>query len=120
MYWVEVSAVGHCGFYICATWSSSSSLLTADLQTPDLGEHVEAVLVCVLLLAKLQYSSVRSEQKSEKLQKTAQTQTGVVSRLCGRWKQHKLKDKTGAALRNGEERLLFPQSFDETDTSFYR
>lgn len=43
MYGAEIAAVGHCGFSICATWSSSS-LLTADLQTPDLGEHVGAVL----------------------------------------------------------------------------
>lgn len=74
MYGAEISAVGHCGFYICAIWSSSS-LLTADLQTPDLGEHVGAVLVSVLLLAKLQYSSVRNAQKSEKLQKKNSTDT---------------------------------------------
>ena len=61
--------------------------------------------VSLFLLAKWQYSSVRGAQKSVKLQKTAPTQTGVASRLCGRWKQHELKDKTGAALRSGERKV---------------
>lgn len=100
-------------------------LIPAHSGPSDSGARVGAVPASVLLLAKFQYSSVRSAQKSGKLPKknkneAAQTQTGVASRLCGRWKQHKLKEKIGAAVSSIQEKSLFLRHFHEADASCKR
>lgn len=39
-------------------------------------------------------------EERKQTSETSQTQTGWLSRLCGRWSQTKWKDKTSTALRN--------------------
>lgn len=55
----------------------------------------------------------------KKKKEAAQTQTGVVSRLCGRWKQHRLKEKI-AAVSSIQEKSLFLWPFNEADASCNR
>lgn len=119
MYGAEIDI---CGRTLRALYLCYMILLIPTHSRPDSGAHVGAVPASVLQLAKFHYSSVRSAQRSEKLQKkkAAQTQTGVVSRLCGRWKQHRLKEKIGAAVSSIQEKSLFLRPFDEADASCIR
>lgn len=66
MYGAEIDI---CGRTLRALYLCYMILLIPTHSRPDSGAHVGAVPASVLQLAKFHYSSVRSAQRSEKLQK---------------------------------------------------